>query len=54
MRVQKQCSGKLCKSKRIARIYGVPYNPQHQGVVKVFNRIVQNFLNLSKRQQKEI
>ena len=33
---------KFGESKGIARIYRVPYNHQHQGVVEVFNRIVQN------------
>ena len=33
----KQCSENLCESKRIARIYGVYYNPLHQGTEKVFN-----------------
>ena len=31
---------KFCESKCIARIYGVLYNPQHQGAVKAFNRTV--------------
>ena len=33
------------------QIYGVPYNPQHQGAVEAFNRIVQDFLTLAKNQQ---
>ena len=32
--------------------YIVPYNTQHQGAVKVFNRTVQIFMDLSKRPQK--
>ena len=40
----KQCSLKICKSKGIARIYGVSYNPQYQGAIEVLNRTIQNFL----------
>ena len=40
------------ESKEIARIYGVPYNPQHQWAVRVFNRTVQNFYILSKDHKK--
>ena len=32
-------------------IYGVPYNPQHQGDVDVYNRTVQDFLTLAKDQK---
>ena len=39
-RVRKLCSGKLNGSKGIARIFGVPYNSQHLGAVKVSNRTV--------------
>ena len=42
--VQKQCSEKIYELKGIAWIYGVLYNPQHQGAVRVFNRTVQFFL----------
>ena len=51
--VQKQCSGKNCESKRIARIYEVHYNPHHQGAVKVSNRNVQNFLTSVKDHKKK-
>ena len=44
---------KICESKGIARIYGVPYNPQHQGAVEAFNRTVQNFLTSAKDHQKD-
>ena len=44
---------KFCESKGIARIYGVPYNPQHQGSVEAFNRTVQNFLTSAKDHQKD-
>ena len=35
-------------SKRIARIYGVYHNPQHQGAVKRFNKTVQIFFTSAK------
>ena len=39
---------KFWKLKDIARINGVPYNPQHQGAIEALNRIVQNLVNSSK------
>ena len=44
---------KFSESKGIARIYGVPYNSEHQGAVELSNRIVQNFLTLAKVHQKD-
>ena len=44
---------KFCESKGIAWIYGVPYNPQHQGAVEAFNKTVQNFLTSAKDHQKD-
>ena len=44
---------KFCESKGIDRIYGVPYNPQHQGAVEAFNNTVQNFLTPTKDHQKD-
>ena len=35
----------------IQQVYGVPYNPQHQGAVESFNRIVQDFLTLARDHQ---
>ena len=32
-------------------MYGVPYNPQHQGAVEAFNRTVQDFLTLARDHQ---
>ena len=43
-RVQKNVLDKFCESKGIARIYKVPYSPQHQRAVKVFSRAAQNSL----------
>ena len=37
-------SNLFCESNGIARIYGIHYTRQLQGAVKVFNKIVQNFL----------
>ena len=51
--VQKQCSGKFCESKGIAKIYEVYYNPHHQGIVKIFNRTVQNFFTSIKTHKKK-
>ena len=31
---------KICESKGIVKIYGVHFNSQHQGVVKIFNRTI--------------
>ena len=39
--------------KGIARINGIPYNPQSQGAVKVFNRTIQNLMNSAKEYKKE-
>ena len=38
--------------RNIQHIFGTPYNPQHQGAVKAFNRTVQDFLTLAKDYQK--
>ena len=51
--VQKQYSGIFYESKGITRIYKVHYNPHHQGVVKIFNRTVQNFFTLIKNHKKK-
>ena len=40
----KNVLNKFCESKGIARIYGVPYSPQHQSAVKVFSWTAQNYL----------
>ena len=34
-------------------IFGTPYNPQHQEVVEVFNRAIQDFLTMAKDHQRE-
>ena len=41
----------FCSERNVQQIYGVPYNPQHQGAVEAFNRTVQDFLTLAKDQQ---
>ena len=41
---------RFCFEKNLQQIYGVPYNPLHQGAVEAFNRTVQNFLTLAKYQ----
>ena len=41
----------FCFERNVQRIYGVPYNPQHQGAVEAFNRTVQDFLTHAKDQQ---
>ena len=35
----------------IQQVYGVPYNPQHQGAVEAFNRTVQDFLTQARDHQ---
>ena len=42
---------KLFSERNVQQIYGVPYNPQHQGSVEAFNRNIQDFLTLAKDQQ---
>ena len=34
-------------------MYGVPYNPQHQGAVEAFNRTAQDFLALARDHQED-
>ena len=43
----------FCESKEITWIYGVHYNDQSQGAVKVSNRAVQNFFTSAKDYKKE-
>ena len=35
----------------IQQVYGVPYNPQHQGAGEAFNKTVQDFLTLARNHQ---
>ena len=41
----------FCQENNIQQVYGAPYNPQHQGAVEAFNRIVQDFLTLARDHQ---
>ena len=41
----------FCQENNIQQVYGVPYNPQHQGTVEAFNRTVQDFLTLARDHQ---
>ena len=34
---------KFCSERNVQKIYGVPYNLQHQGTVEAINRIIQDF-----------
>ena len=51
-RVQNNVLDKFCELKGITRTYGKPYNPQHQGAVKVFNRTVKISLSQQKPQKR--
>ena len=44
---------KFCFERNVQQIYGMSYNPQHQGAVEAFNQTVQDFLTLVKDQQKD-
>ena len=47
----KKTMNQFYQENNIQQVYGVPYNPQHQGAVEAFNRTVQDFLTLARNHQ---